>query len=356
VSFAPRAAGRAEFCNSCAGLWAFKPAARPADKAGTGSVQNNPRAETAMAGVLENVDMRTRLAGHNRLELLLFRMSGRQRYGINVFKVREVIECPRLRRVPNAHAAVRGVATIRDRTIPVIDLGKILGMRHSPGSNGDFVVITEFNRSVQGFLVTSVDRIVNMNWEEILAPPANSGRGNYLTAVTRLDNELVEILDVEKVLAEVMPRPIDVSAEIAAAESEAPERLPVLVADDSSTARKMIARTLDQVGIQYFTATNGREALEMLRAWAAEGPVKNKIGMVVSDIEMPEMDGYTLTTEIKKDPRLKDLYVMLHSSLSGVFNDAMVKKVGADRFLPKFNSDDFARLILEIMAQTRKPG
>jgi two-component system chemotaxis response regulator CheV len=251
------------------------------------------------------------------------------------------------------------VATIRGRTIPVIDLGKILGMRHSLGSEaGQFVVITEFNRSVQGFLVSGVDRIVNMNWEEILPAPASSGKGNYLTAVTRLDSELVEILDVEKVLAEVVPKLADISEQVArevSAVQSQPDakRLPVLVVDDSSTARKMIARTLDQVGIEYFMATNGREALEQLQQWAKQGSVSDKIGLVVSDIEMPEMDGYTLTTEIKKDPQLQGLYVMLHSSLSGVFNDAMVKKVGADRFLAKFNSDDFARLILEIMEIAR---
>ena len=309
-----------------------------------------------MAGVLENVDQRTRLAGHNRLELLLFRMGGRQRYGINVFKVREVIECPPLRRLPTAHPAIIGVATIRGRTIPVINLGKVLGMRFNE-ELAQFVVITEFNRSVQGFVVSAVDRIVNMNWSEILSPPANAGKGNFLTAVTQIDNELIEILDVEKVLAEVLPITLEVSkavaAQVAAAESQPAARLPVLCVDDSSTARKMIARTLDQVGIEYFMATNGREALDQLRQWAASGDVKKKIGMVVSDIEMPEMDGYTLTTEIKRDLALKDLYVLLHSSLSGVFNDAMVKKVGADRFLAKFNSDDFAKLILEIMDVSR---
>jgi two-component system chemotaxis response regulator CheV len=307
-----------------------------------------------MAGVLENVDMRTRLAGNNRLELLLFRMNGRQRYGINVFKVREVLECPPLRRVPTAHPAVCGVATIRGRTLSVIDLGKMLGMRATTDMTGQFVVITEFNRSVQGFLVSGVDRIVNMNWEEILAPPANSGKGNYLTAVTRMDNELIEILDIEKVLSEVVPKDIQVSEALAATKKPTDQHLPLLVADDSSTARKMIARTLDQVGIPYIMAVNGREALAKLQELAADGqPISGKIGLVISDIEMPEMDGYTLTTEIKKDPRLKDLYVLLHSSLSGVFNDSMVKKVGADQFLAKFNSEDFARLVLEVIERTR---
>jgi two-component system, chemotaxis family, chemotaxis protein CheV len=307
-----------------------------------------------MAGLLENVDMRTRLAGSNRMELLLFRIHGRQRYGINVFKVREVIECPPLRRVPTSHPAVRGVVTIRGRTLSVIDLGKMLGMRATTDMTGQFVVITEFNRSIQGFLVGGVDRIVNMNWEDILAPPANSGKGSYLTAVTSLDNELVEILDIEKVLAEVAPRSAEVSEEVAAKKMTGDKQLPLLVVDDSSTARKMIARTLDQVGIPYVMAVNGREALAQLQDLAADGqPVTGKIGLVISDIEMPEMDGYTLTTEIKKDPRLKDLYVLLHSSLSGVFNDVMVKQVGADQFLAKFNSDDFARVVLEVIERTR---
>lgn len=312
-----------------------------------------------MAGVLENVDQRTRLAGHNRLELLLFRMGGRQRYGINVFKVREVVECPPLRRLPTAHPAIRGVATIRGRTIPVINLGKVLGMPFREEA-AQFVVITEFNRSVQGFLVSTVDRIVNMNWNEILSPPAGAGKGNFLTAVTQIDDELVEILDVERVLAEVLPVSLDVSPAVVAATAapaaQPAARLPVLCVDDSSTARKMIARTLDQVGVEYFMATNGREALDQLKQWAAGGDVRQRIAMVVSDIEMPVMDGYTLTTEIKRDPALKDLYVLLHSSLSGVFNDAMVKKVGAERFLAKFNSDDFAKLVLEIIDHADRPG
>ena len=307
-----------------------------------------------MAGLLENVDMRTRLAGNNRMELLLFHMNGRQRYGINVFKVREVLECPPLRRVPTAHPAVRGVAMIRGRTLSVIDLGKMLGLRATTDLAGQFIVITEFNCSVQGFLVSGVDRIVNMNWEEILGPPASSGKGSYLTAVTRLDNEIIEILDVEKVLSEVVPKNINVSEALASTKKSTDQHLPLLVADDSSTARKMIARTLDQVGIPYIMTVNGRDALTKLQELAADGqPVTGKIGLVISDIEMPEMDGYTLTTEIKKDSRLKDLYVLLHSSLSGVFNDSMVKKVGADQFLAKFNSDDFARLVLEVIDRTR---
>lgn len=307
-----------------------------------------------MAGVLENVDLHTRLAGHNRMELLLFRMGGRQRYGINVFKVLEVIECPPLRRLPRAHRAVCGVATIRGRTIPIIDLSRIFGMAAFSG-NSRYVVITEFNGSAQGFLVSGVDHIVNLNWADVVPPPLGSGKGSYLTAVTRIENELIEILDVEKVLAETMPVRQEMSKAVIDTATAAVNHLPVLVADDSSTARKVIARSLDQAGIRHILATNGREALVKLQGWASEGPIGEKISMVVSDIEMPEMDGYTLTAEIKKDPRLKGLFVMLHSSLSGVFNDAMAEKVGADRFLAKFNSNNFVQLVAEILAD-RKPS
>lgn len=299
-----------------------------------------------MATVLQNVDQRTQLVGHNRLEMLLFRIGNDQRYGINVFKVREVIECPPLRRLPNGHPDVRGLAHVRGRTLPVIDLGRVLNHQLPEDTRGLYVVITEFNRSVQGFLVKEVERIVNMPWEAITPPPATVA-GNYLTAVTKLDKTLVQIVDVEKVLSEILPVATEVSPTLIAQQPAVPVRAPVLVVDDSSVARNMMSRTLEQVGINSVQAASGREALNMLRAWADQGrPMVDRLCMVISDIEMPEMDGYTLTTEIRRDPRLKDLRVVLHSSLSGGFNDAMAKKVGADQFLAKFNPDELAAVVI----------
>ncbi|MCB1799914.1 MAG: purine-binding chemotaxis protein CheW, partial [Gammaproteobacteria bacterium] len=157
-----------------------------------------------MAGVLDGVDMRTKLAGHNRLELLLFRLGGRQRFGINVFKVQEVIQCPPLTVVPQSHPVVLGIANMRGKTIAIMDLAMAIGAPALGDPRDRFVIITEYNRKVQGFLVDSVDRIVNMNWEEILPPPKGAAQGTYMTAVTQVDNELVEIIDVEKVLKEVI--------------------------------------------------------------------------------------------------------------------------------------------------------
>ncbi len=295
-----------------------------------------------MAGIMAEVDQRTNLVGENRMELLLFRLGGRQRFGINVFKVREVIQCPALTRMANADPVVRGVANLRGQTISVIDLAQAIGKRALPDEAECFVIVTEYNRAVQGFLVSGVDRIVNLNWKEINSPPRGLGRHNYMTAVTEVDGELVEIIDVEKVLAELTGVNTDLSEpEDYTALSE--RRIRVLVVDDSSVARNQIKRTLEQLGMECTLAANGREGLETLRAWVAEGDaLREHVDILISDVEMPEMDGYTLTTEVRNDDRLADLPVLLHTSLSGVFNKNMVQKVGADLFVPKFNADELA--------------
>lgn len=310
-----------------------------------------------MSTVLASVDQRTQLAGHNRLEVLMFTLDGRQRFGINVFKIQEVIQCPALTEVPHSHPVVRGIANMRGKTIPVLDLGMAIGRLRLQDPREAFVIVTEFNRSTQGFLVRMVDRIVNMNWEQMLPPPNGAGRESYLTAVTRIDDELVEIIDVEKVLSEVIGGEEaisdDVLAEASAVEYEC--RPHILVADDSMVARNQIKRTLDQINIDATLVTDGRKALEQLQQWAEHDPDRIRdLAMVISDVEMPEMDGYTLTTNIRNDPRLSGLYVLLHTSLSGVFNHAMVEKVGADEFIAKFKPDLLATSVLKQVSNTRQ--
>lgn len=309
-----------------------------------------------MAGVIESVDQRTQLAGHNRLELLTFRLRGKQRFGINVFKVQEVLQCPALTQIPHSHPVVRGVATMRGKTIPVMDLSMAIGAGTVEDTSKCFMIVTEYNRSTQAFLVGAVERIVNLNWEEILPPPKGSGKDSYLTAVTRIDNELVEIIDVEKVLSEVTQASTEVSKEVTDSVESELSAQHILVVDDSSVARNQIKRTLDQLGLQCTLATNGREALKMLQEWAdTQDERLGRLAMVLSDVEMPEMDGYTLTIEIRKDSRLQKLYVLLHTSLSGTFNLAMVQKVGADKFVPKFKPDELAGEVLErVRAFTRE--
>lgn len=305
-----------------------------------------------MGSVLNKVDERTKLVGHNRLELLLFRLDGKQRFGINVFKVREVVRCPKLNHLPNANAAVIGVATLRGQTISVIDLQKaIIGKGIADPENAS-IIVAEYNRVTQGFLVNQVQHIVNKNWEEIAVPPAGAGKGHYLTAVTMEGNEIIEIIDVERVLH-------DVNGAAGEAGIEDPVSFDaldvsecyVLVADDSAVARSQIKRTLDRLGVKYVLTKDGREALDTLERWVeTDADELKKLALVISDVEMPVMDGYTLTTRIKNNPQLQRLKVLLHTSLSGVFDSSLTEKVAADGYLSKFDSDELVATVGKFVA------
>jgi two-component system, chemotaxis family, chemotaxis protein CheV len=298
-----------------------------------------------MAGVLDGVDQRTKLAGHNRFELLLFKLGSRQRFGINVFKVQEVIQCPPLTQIPNSHSVICGVAHLRGKTIPVLDLSMAIGMRALSRDAGCYVIVTEYNRSIQGFLVGSVDRIINIGWEQVKAPPTGSGKESYLTAVTEVDGELIEVIDVEKVMKEVIGGREEASIE-SIDEEVSGQNDHILVVDDSSVARNQVKRVCQQIGVECTLLKDGLEAWEHLSQLVAEGiNIADRYSMIISDVEMPRMDGYTLATKIKADPAMKQVYLILHTSLSGGFNTAMVQKVGANEFLAKFDPDSLMKSI-----------
>ncbi len=309
-----------------------------------------------MAGILDTVDQRTQLVGENRLEILMFRLAGRQLFAINVFKVQEVLHMPKLTLMPHRHRFVCGVIHLRGQTLPVIDLSQAIGMRPIVPDERSTIIVTEYNRSIQAFLVGGVDRILNLNWESILPPPGGAGRQHYLTAITKVDDQLVEIIDVEKVLAEIVPYDTRISGDrLADPLLEKARGREVLLVDDSSVALAQLRDTLTQLGIKLHVATDGLKGLQMLKAWADAGEViTDKLLMMFTDAEMPEMDGYRLTTEVRQDPRLRDLYVVLHTSLSGSFNDAMVKKVGCDNFLSKFQPDKLVDVIRQRLALDEK--
>lgn len=312
-----------------------------------------------MSKLLDSIDQRTRLVGENRLELLMFRLRGRQLFAINVFKVQEVVKVPVLRAVPHAHPHVRGVAYLRSQTVPVIDLSAAIGSGPLTDMENANLIVAEYNRSVQAFLIGAVDRIINLNWELILPPPKGTGRGHFLTAITRLDDQLVEILDVERVLADIIPYNTQVSEEVLDADLaiEAKKRkLKVLMADDSPTAVRQVQATLQNLGIEVVYVQDGLQALQQLQRWVREGrSIDDEIFMLITDAEMPEMDGYRLTAEVRKDPALKNLYVVLHTSLSGSFNKAMVEKVGCDDFLSKFQPDELAKVVQKRLREIINP-
>lgn len=299
-------------------------------------------------GLLQSIDQSTQLAGHNRLALLLFRVDARQLFGINVFKVQEVIPRPALTWLPSAHPVVCGVADIRGRVVPVIDLAAAVGGPAICQQDAAHVIVAEFNRSVQGFLVQAVERIIHIDVQDVKPPNGPGGAKGYLTAVTRYGDDLIEIVDVEKVLSDVIGEPPLVSESLVGAARHLAKGRRILVADDSRVARMQVEKILSQIGIECTLVNDGREALRHLQGLADQGiNVTERIAIVISDVEMPDLDGYTLATEIRRDSRLKELFVILHTSLSGVFNNSMVQRVGANRFIAKFSPDELAQAVLE---------
>lgn len=299
--------------------------------------------------LLDTVETFTRLAGHNRVAMLLFRLGDGQAFGINVFKVREVLRRPRLERMPSMHELVAGSFDYRGSTIPVVDLAAAMGYPSLATEDGAHLIVTEFNRSVQGFLVSDVDRIVHVDGGNMAAPPPALGYGPRVNAVTRLDGNLMAVVDVEQVLASVDPRVAELSERVQqAAQVQQASNRRVLVVDDSLVARTQLVDLFRKMDLECVVAKDGSEGLDMLRSLAM-GPAAERIALVVSDIEMPAMDGYALTRAIREDAQLRHLKVLLHSSLSGVFNEAMVERVGADRFIAKFQPDVLATAVLELL-------
>ena len=310
-----------------------------------------------MTQVLENVDRLTRLVGQNRLELLLFRLGEHQLYGINVFKVREVVLRPTVRRFPHTHPLVAGLARVRGVTVPVLDLARAIGRPSLDDTQARYIVLTEFSRSVQGLLVSGIERIINASWDAVHPPAVADMEGSHVTAMTHHGDALVQIIDVERVLDMVVGPAPDVSAQLAEASRAllGAQPLRALVADDSSVARNQIRRALEAIGVEVVLCNDGAQALERLRQWADDGALDARVSMVISDIEMPQMDGYTLVRSIRADERLAHLHVMMHSSLSGQFNSRACAEAGADRLLAKFDPDEFATAVTEFLAGKPSP-
>ncbi|WP_109123987.1 chemotaxis protein [Dyella sp. C11] len=304
-----------------------------------------------MSAWMDKVEQQTRLAGHNRIAMLLFRMGDEQLFGINVFKVREVMRRPPMERMPDAHPLIAGSCDYRGTTIPVIDLAVALGypsLRDVPSAH---LMVTEFSRSVQGFLVAEPQRMVHCEGEAMAAPAAALGFGSRVNAVTRVDGALVAVVDVEHVLASLNATTTELSApmqRMARVHDLQPRR--VMVVDDSLVARNQLVNLFRQMDVECVIAQDGREALERLEA-LAESEGDDAVTLVVSDIEMPRMDGYALTKAIREAPSLRRLKVVLHSSISGIFNEAMVREVNADRFVAKFQPDVLAQTVLELMPE-----
>ena len=314
-----------------------------------------------MSDLLRNIDARTKLAGTNKLEILMFSLgkdmrNGREEtFGINVFKVREVMRIPPITRAPEMPAAVEGMVSLRGQLVPVIDLAKYIGMETD--SVPEIMIVTEYNGHTQGFLVKAVDNILRLDWAAMRVPPAMlaAEMGGLVTAITELkDKRLVMMLDVEKVLSETGHFDND-DAVFRSVPPLGKEGRTVFFADDSSVARNQIARTLEAMQVNSISAVNGRQAWAELTkiadmADSTGTPLKNMIQVILTDVEMPEMDGYMLTRKIKADKRFAGIPVLMHSSLSSTSNEQMGKAVGVDEYVPKFEAQKLAQTLARLLA------
>lgn len=315
-----------------------------------------------MSKVMQSVDDRTRLAGTNRLEILLFSLgkdtkTGKEEvFGINVFKVREVLNVPAITHAPDVPPGIEGMVSLRGTMIPVINLGHFCNVTSDAPPN--ILIVSEYNKNMLGFLVYSVEHILRMDWGQIKVPPTMMANrmGGLLTAVSELeDGRIVMILDVEKILAETTQSAEDEKMLFHGVHAvEHPKT--VLFADDSSVARKQISMTMEKMGLDYISVNNGKDAWDRLqeikaRAEEHEVPVNSLLHLILTDVEMPEMDGYVLTKKIKSDGAFAGIPVVMHSSLSAEANINLGRAVGADYYVAKFNPVELNKMVRKALGE-----
>jgi two-component system chemotaxis response regulator CheV len=319
-----------------------------------------------MKSVQQEVDERSNLTGTNKFELLLFRLGFDARgdrselFGINVFKIREIVAMPEITAVAGSPPHVLGVVNLRGQIIQVLDLPAIAGCKPKTGLN--IMLVTEFARTTQAFAVESVEEIVRLDWTQVMSSEHSAGSG-MVCSIARLHDEaggqprLAQVLDVETILRNMAPaEAAAIKAETLGSRIRLKPGTVVLAADDSVVARSLIEQGFDAMGLPFIMTRTGKEAWDQLNAIAssaeAEGKtVYDKVAMVLTDLEMPEMDGFTLTRSVKKSARFSQLPVVIHSSLSGTTNEEHVRSVGADGYVAKFSAEDLAGTIRRVLNQ-----
>jgi len=315
-------------------------------------------AKPANATLLENVDARTKLAGSNRMEILLFALGTHETFGINVFKVREVCRTPDITKTPNMPGGVEGLISLRGNVIPVVSLTKVMNLADAPTTLGASMMVTEYSKRTLGFLVHSVDRIIRVEWDKVRAPETvvTGGMHAYITAITEMsDGRLVSIVDVEQIMANTFGESIVGQID----RIEEAEEYNVFFVDDSAVARKKIAEVFDRLGVKHKHALNGLEAWTRLSGMAAHcqqlgRSLREEVNLILVDAEMPEMDGYVLTKNIKSDPRFAGIPVVMHSSLSSEANRAMGKSVGVDAYVAKFDAEALAETVRPLLLKSAR--
>lgn len=288
------------------------------------------------------------VTSHNQMEILLFNLGTDETFGINVFKVKEVCKSFKITRSPNMPKGVDGIVSLRGHVMPVLNLAKFMDIPLK--TDNLTMLIAEYSRHTLGFLVAGVDRIIRVDWHNVRATDGMIGnKGQLVSAITETeDGALVSILDVEQVLANAFGE--DMVGAVERVDSD--RHLCVFFVDDSTVARRKISEVLDKMGVKNIQAINGRDAWERLRTLADASrdqgtELSDQLQIILTDAEMPEMDGYVLTQKIKSDRRFDQIPVVMHSSLTSNANRIMGTRAGVDYFVPKFDS--------QMLSETLRP-
>lgn len=299
-----------------------------------------------MASSLDEALQRSNLSQSNQMEMLTFRLTDNQLYGINVFKIIEIIECPnRVDRMPNAHPAVKGALDFRGNALAVIDLSEAVGLPSKDFHNElAYIIICEYNRTLTAFIIHAPDTLLTRSWSDIHKPEGVSALS--LVAIAYADSgEAIMLLDIESILADVVGIERDLSS-VAMIGSEGKGRgRHVLVVDDSRTAIMLLQSVLDKMGFTNTALMSADKALEYLENESGQ------VDLVISDIEMPGMDGFTFTRTLRENSNFKHLKVILHSSMSNPSNRVKAEQAGADKFVAKFDPDSLSEEIFSLVGR-----
>ncbi len=292
--------------------------------------------------------------GTNELEVLEFTLGGNH-YGINVAKVREILTCENVTPVPNAHPSIEGIFMPRDTMITVVNLKKSIGLAEN-GEKG-LLIITNFNKLNIAFRVDAVLGIHRVSWEEIIKPDAtiNAAGAGVSTGIIKLDNKLIIILDFEKIVTDISPETGLKMSEIDELGERERRNIPIVIAEDSPLLNRLITDSLKKAGyVNLIINNNGKEAWDKIVEMKRKGNIDQQVGCVITDIEMPVMDGHRLTKLIKSDAELSTIPVVIFSSL---VNEEMRRKgeqLGADAQLAKPEIGNLVREIDKLLIKKQQ--
>ena len=277
--------------------------------------------------------------------LLLFKLSHLQSFALGTLKIQEIVPYQSLTKLPKSEPHVVGTTSIRGQTLSIIDMAEAVGYPSITDEEKEdcVIIITDCSRMHIGFLVRKIERIIECNWKNIEPPPSSLGNKTYITGITHFDDKLIQLLDVELLLSEIFPDDDERAVDITGVQKGLLQNSHILLVDDSAVARRQLENALTKIDVPFKVCKNGDDALAVMKICAEK---ENPIDILVSDIEMPKLDGYELTFDVRSIPELANAYIILHTSLSSEMSVDRANQVGADDALTKFDSQELVNAML----------